>query len=239
MFRKINEIVPNNGSSWEGKAFLTFDVEWANDDVLGFVLNIIEEANVKATFFVTHETPVLERMRANSNLELGIHPNFNFLLEGDFRYGRNYREVVEHYMRMVPEAVSVRCHALAQQTNLLGEFNAYGLRYDCNLLLPLSAGTVRPFVHFDRKLVRVPFIWEDDVHMMYGWKWNPDDYLQSESIKTFSFHPIHVFLNSDTLERYYACKGEQQHTRWLEQYRNRTHQGVYDYLVGLIEKCKS
>ena len=43
-------------------------------------------------------------MRANQNIELGIHPNFNPLLNGDFRYGKSIDEVIKYYKKIAPEA---------------------------------------------------------------------------------------------------------------------------------------
>lgn len=72
VFGNIGEIDLENPSSYQ-KIFLTFDIDWASDEVLEYCIDIIEKANVKATWFVTHETPLLERLRANPNFELGIH----------------------------------------------------------------------------------------------------------------------------------------------------------------------
>ena len=94
-FENIKNINLENPSSWEDKIFLTFDIDWCSDEVLSFTLDIIEKNNIKATFFVTHETLLLERMRDNPKIELGIHPNFNFLLNGDFRQGSSSKEVVQ------------------------------------------------------------------------------------------------------------------------------------------------
>ena len=66
--------------TWRGKIFLTFDLDWCHDEVLRYLLDSLEQRNLSATFFVTHQTDLLERMRNNSQFELGIHPNFNYLL---------------------------------------------------------------------------------------------------------------------------------------------------------------
>ena len=89
-FENIKYINLNARSSWQDKIFLTFDIDWCSDELLLYALNFIEEYKLKATFFVTHETGLLERMRDNENIELGIHPNFNPLLSGDFRYCQSY-----------------------------------------------------------------------------------------------------------------------------------------------------
>src|SRR5688572_30631364 len=93
-------------NDYENKLFLTFDIDWASDHVLNHTIDLLEKFDVCATFFVTHETPLLNKIRRNPKFELGIHPNFNFLLNGDFRHGKNPEEVVEYYLKMVPDAVS-------------------------------------------------------------------------------------------------------------------------------------
>lgn len=87
---------------------------------------------MRATWFVTHDTPLLERLRANRNYELGIHPNFNWLLVGDQRNGANAIEVIERLMRIVPEARCVRSHSMTQSTGLLQAFSDAGLTHDAN-----------------------------------------------------------------------------------------------------------
>jgi len=88
-FENIKIIYIENILSWQGKIFLTFDLDWCSDEVLCYTLEIIEKYDIKATFFITHYTPLLEKIRKNSNIELGIHPNFNYLLSRDFRYRQN------------------------------------------------------------------------------------------------------------------------------------------------------
>lgn len=105
--------------------------------MLCLLFDIIEKNNIKATFFVTHETKLLDRMRANPNIELGIHPNFNPLLSGDFRYGKNIDEVVGYYKNIVPKTVSVRSHSLTQSGVIFPIFEKNNLTYECNTFIPL------------------------------------------------------------------------------------------------------
>ncbi|MBK7450428.1 MAG: hypothetical protein IPJ47_13810, partial [Anaerolineales bacterium] len=103
---------------------MTFDIDWAHDDVLNDTIDLVEEANIAATWFVTHETPLLSRLRANSKFELGLHPNFNFLLEGDIRNGKNCHEVIDRMYAIVPEAVSARSHSMTQNSGILELFKS-------------------------------------------------------------------------------------------------------------------
>ncbi len=113
---KICNIDIEKEESWKSNVFFTFDVDWASDEVFNETLDLLDSYNASATFFCTHETKVLERLRAGDRYEIGVHPNFNFLLEGNFRYGSNYKEVLKYYKAIVPESVSVRSHSLTQQS---------------------------------------------------------------------------------------------------------------------------
>jgi len=235
-FENIKNIVISNPSTWQDKIFLTFDLDWCSDEVLSYTLDIVEEYDIKATFFVTHNTPLLERMRANPKIELGIHPNFNFLLEGDFRYGKNIEEVIKYYKDIVPEAVSVRSHSLAQSTKMLDSFEEFGLIYDCNTFIPFSSGIeVRPY-NITNKLIKVPHFWEDDVHCLYEWEWNVEKFIKYKGIKVFDFHPIHIFLNTEDLDRYNRYKQIKVNFNSkseLSKYRYSGY-GTYTFLLDLI-----
>jgi hypothetical protein len=196
-------------------------------------LDIIEEYDIKATFFVTHNTPLLERMRANPKIELGIHPNFNFLLEGDFRYGKNIKEIIKYYKDIVPEAVSVRSHSLAQSSKMLDSFEEFGLIYDCNTFIPFSSGIeVSPY-NITNKLIKVPHFWEDDVHCLYEWDWNVEKFLKYKGIKVFDFHPIHIFLNTEHLDRYVVSRRNSNEGILLSKFRYMGY-GTYNFLLDLI-----
>ncbi|MBQ9361183.1 MAG: hypothetical protein IJT96_09140 [Lachnospiraceae bacterium] len=60
--------------------YLTFDMDWVIDEVLEDFYNLIIETGVTGLLNVTHDTKWLKRFRDDKILELGIHPNYNFLL---------------------------------------------------------------------------------------------------------------------------------------------------------------
>lgn len=202
VFSNIFRILVDDNSSWQDKIFLTFDIDWADDTVLNDTIDLVEEAGVAATWYVTHETPVLKRLRANQNFELGIHPNFNFLLEGDARRGRNSDEVVERVINIVPEAKSVRSHSMTQSSGLLAIFEKFRLTHDVNHFVPAQSGIrLSPWLIWNG-LCRVPYFWEDDVACMYDLHNHIIDLVSRPGLKVFDFHPIHVFLNTEHLNRY-------------------------------------
>ena len=215
----------------EDKIFLTFDLDWCSDEVLEFLLDILED--IKATFFVTHKTKLLKRME-KSNFELGIHPNFNFLLNGDFRYGKNIEEVLKYYLDIV-EAKSVRSHSMTQNSNILDIFFKNGLQFDCNTFIPFSSNIIlKPYKHWNG-IVKVPYFWEDDVHCIYNWDWDVKKYLSYKGLKVFDFHPIHIFLNTENLERYNKARPYLKDYKKLKEFVNNKTYGVKNFLIDLIK----
>lgn len=238
IFENIKNIDVNNLESWQNKIFLTFDIDWCSDEVLSYTLDIIEKYNIKATFFVTHETKLLERMRKNPNIELGIHPNFNPLLNGDFRYGKNIDDVIKYYKRIVPEAVSVRSHSMTQSSPVLDSFEKFGLLYDCNTFIPYSSNIeLKPYKHWTEKLIKIPYFWEDDVRCIYKWEWTVEKFIGYKSIKVFDFHPIHVYLNTEHLDRYEKSREWHNCEENLPKHRYESY-GTQSFLVDLIKESK-
>lgn len=206
IFSKISDVDLSVPASWQDKIFLTFDIDWAHDDVLDYSIRLVEKADVCATWFVTHETKLLDRLRENPKFELAIHPNFNFLLNGDLSKGGNVRHIIEKMMDIVPDASSVRSHSMTQSTNILDAFAACGLKYECNHFIPHQAGiALSPWKTWNG-LVKVPYFWEDDINCIYGDNTPISSLLSFDGIKVFDFHPIHVFLNTENLKRYESCR---------------------------------
>jgi hypothetical protein len=234
-FENIKNIDITNEVSWKEVLYITFDIDWCSDDVLSYTLDIVEKYNISATFFVTHKTTLLERMRKNPKIELGIHPNFNPLLNGDFRYGKNIDEVVNYYKNIVPEAVSVRSHSMTQNSLILDSFEKYSLKFDCNTFIPFSSNiNLKPYEHWTNKLIKIPYFWEDDIHCIYEWNWNIDKFLNYDGIKVFDFHPIHIFLNTENMDRYEKSRKFHK-SKKLYSYVNNDY-GIYNFLKDLIKE---
>lgn len=228
----------SNSLTWQDNIFLTFDIDWCSDRVLSYTLDLIEKYDIKSTFFITHETLFLERMRENPNIELGIHPNFNPLLNGDFRYGKNINEVVEYYKNIVPEAVSVRSHSMTQNSPILDTFEKFDLLYDCNTFIPFSSGIkIKPYKHWTDKLIKIPYFWEDDVHCVYNWEWNVQKFINYSGLKVFDFHPIHIFLNTEHFDRYEKSKEWHNCKETLPKHVYDGY-GTHSFLIDLIESSK-
>jgi len=181
---------------------ITLDFDWAPDFVIEYCAKILSEKKVKATWYVTHQSPILETLRSNKLFELGIHPNF--LISST--QGDSLRSVLTNLKKIVPEATTVRTHSLIQSIPLISEFHKFGIENDVSVLLPRTNG-LSP--HFSKyfKLIRFPYYWQDDIAMAEeeNWEISSIDY-QENGLKIFDFHPIHIYLNSKTMMNYNIIK---------------------------------
>ncbi len=186
---------------------ITLDVDWAPDFMIDFAAAILIEERVRATWFVTHQSPALTRLRDYPDLfELGVHPNF---FPGS-THGKTPEDVLRHCMELVPEAVSVRTHGLLQSTALLAKImEETPALIDASLFLP-RAQELRPVEYqwAQRTLLRIPYFWEDDFEMERRDPcWQLEPLLAAGSgLKIFDFHPVHIYLNSHTMEAYRRLK---------------------------------
>ncbi|WP_321469664.1 hypothetical protein [Halarcobacter sp.] len=189
---------------------LTFDLDWCADDVLEYLLDKLIKNNISATFFVTHETPLLEKIREYDFFELGIHPNFN----DNSSHGSNFKEVIDYCLNIVPGAISCRPHGLMVSSNKLIYMMKKGIQIDCSIFMP----NVATLENFDLsvneyKILRVPYNWEDDYEFYQQHKKYKFKDIQNFKNKILDFHPIHVYLNSDSEKQYEMYKANIKFTK--------------------------
>ena len=185
---------------------ITLDVDWAPDFAIDYAADILAARGVRATWFVTHDSPASRRLRDRSKFfEVGIHPNF---LPGS-THGSEPSQVLRHCMALVPAATSMRTHALMQSTPLLNlVLKSTSIRFDVSLYVPRLAH-VAPVEHWwdGRRLLRIPYIWEDDLEMERPEPlWDVDRLSALPGLKILDFHPIHIYLNGHNREPYEALK---------------------------------
>ena len=213
----------------------TLDIDWAPEFVLEDLYEILRmHPNVKFSIFHTHLSATIKKISNLGNVENGIHPNFNFLLQGDFRYGRNIEEVLNYYANMFPSCYIIRCHDLMHKTGLLNVLAERGYRYLSNIFIPASAGDIRPFVSFASDILNVPISFEDDEWL------RRNEAEQSNKTAVISgvlnFHPVHIYLNSNSFSSYENCKQADFEEEYCRQQRDlNTALGVRDLFFKAIK----
>jgi hypothetical protein len=213
---------------------LTFDIDWADDAILNDCIDIVDQAGTPATWFITHETPLLDRLRENERYELGIHPNFISLLEGK---SNGVEKAIDDLLEIVPEAKSIRSHSLVQSSRLMDLFQSKGLLFDCNHFIPEQSGIIlKPWQQWNG-MVKVPHMWEDDAVCIYETNTPVTDLIKRQGLKVFDFHPIHVFLNTESLDRYERTRPLHQDPKELTKHRYEGY-GTRNRLLELLELAR-
>jgi len=214
---------------------ITSDIDWAPEEVIYDMVQIFESYGIKCTFFCTHYSKCLES--ADKNLfELAIHPNFNPLLNG---YSSSVEKILEDILNIYPNSKGVRSHSMLQSSGLLNLFSERGLIYESNYFLPYYKN-VQPILLWNNML-RLPYIWEDDVHWLYNRSFEKMDIdLQAKGLKIFNFHPIHIFLNTLGQKHYLQAKEFYHNPEKLLDFRNNGQiKGTRDALIHLLDYLKT
>jgi len=212
----------------------TIDTDWVNDHVLEYSLDIFARNSIKCTVFATHKTSLLNSLDKDQ-FEIAIHPNFNKLLENNDNSSPN--KLISNLLNIYPDSIGVRVHSLLNSTYLSDNFKKNGLKYESNILLPYQ-DLIPPFKLWNG-LYRTSFNWEDDIHMLYNKSFENIgiDILKKDII--FNFHPIHIFLNTESINRYKLIKKGYKDTNFLIRNINSSKiNGVNDLLIKSINKVK-
>lgn len=205
------------------KFALTFDIDWANDRVIKSLLEILNERKLNATFFCTHKTSVLENLP--QNIERGIHPNF--------RNTFNYREKIDELLEIIPEAKGIRSHGLLSSTNILLEAKEAGLKYESNTFLPGYNGLY--ITEKFRDFSMVPYNFSDSHSLINGTnKVFEESQLERDGLKVFTFHPIHIYINTKDEEHYNSIKPVYQNPVELNKFENKS-EGIKTRFLRLLE----
>lgn len=204
---------------------ITSDIDWAGDEVISYMLAILDDYNIKATLFCTHDVSSIRGIKRH---ELAIHPNFIS--------GKAEREVLRELKTLLPEAKGIRSHCLYFHSRLFDIYRELGLKYDSNYLIPNQI--VRPF-YISEKVLEIPIFFEDDLYISTSSDFTLDSLdIQSEGLRVFSFHPIHIFLNTRQLSDYEEAKKYLHEPSRLLRYRNKE-KGICNLFIELLEYIKS
>ena len=235
-FGKISEIDVSDERTWSGdKMFLTFDIDWANDEVIEDTHRLLSDYDVSGTFFATHKSPRINELCEDENLEVGLHPNFNNILNGTIN--GNSDKIISDLKLIIPKAKSVRSHSTTFSSVLCSSFAKQGLTHDVNFFIPdFSEVELKPWLNW-LGITMVPYFWEDDVACVEPNVSEVSSLVRRHGIKVFDFHPIHVFLNTESLDRYERTRPLHQNPDELIKHRFEGY-GTRSKLTELLEMVR-
>lgn len=234
-FEKIKTINPDIENTW-CRNFLTFDIDWAADEILADTMSLVAEKNIKVTWFVTHGSPTVSKIRENNAWEMGLHPNFNQLLNGEKRGSAD--EILADLFQIVPSATSIRSHSLVQSSRLGQLFVNSGITHESNDYIPSHCvNEVKPY-RLENGLIKIPYIFSDELWCLS--EHNQTDFLsltQRSGLRVFNFHPIHVYLNTECLQRYERTREFHHNPEKLIRHRYSGY-GTRSRLIDLLNEAK-
>lgn len=236
-FSQIQKINPGFRESWNGKIFLSFDIDWAHDEVILDCYNLVSKYSVETTWFVTHETDMLRMLILDKRVELGVHPNFNDLIAGKVGEGETSNLVIRKSRELVPTATAIRSHSLTQSERLVDQFLDNGFERICNLFIPYQYNMqVSPY-YLWRNAIIVPHRFQDNASLRISENL-PESQSLNVGLHVFDFHPIHVFLNTESLDRYERTRPIHQNPKELIKHRYAGY-GTRNRLIQLLELAKT
>lgn len=219
------------------KYALSFDVDWAPDYMLKFVLSLLDKHKIKSTWFITHESEIWNYLENDKEYyNMGIHPN----LEKNSSQGSTVEEVVCFLLSIVPSAQVFRMHNSFQSGSILSTVQKLsGINMDSSIFLPeIDNITAVNHLTFNGILRRIPVYWADDYEIL---KPNVARLshvkLSGAGIKVFNFHPVHIYLNTPT-HSYYQRKKDQIKNLTDEPYEGFGVRNIFIDLLKFLEVQK-
>ncbi|MFH1743219.1 MAG: hypothetical protein ABIH23_29790 [bacterium] len=180
-----------------GSFVFTMDMDWAPPDVIEDALGVFDEYSIRCTLFLTNRLTGIGLQKH----ELSVHPHCTDLSAME--------NTLLDSLKIVPDAVGIRWHSLFHTQRLFPIYAAHGIRYESNVMMYNVSG-ISPY-RLTPRIWEFPIFFMDNVHL---WMSNDVQHpfepaclrLNSEGLKIFAFHPMHIFLNTDRLDRYEAAK---------------------------------
>lgn len=175
---------------------ITLDVDWAPDPVIEDAISLLDSFEIPATVFSTHADGVSLHARH----ERAIHPNF--LTDDE---STSAADVLDSLASLYPDASGLRSHSMYVHTRLREGYADVGIDYESNYLLygrPIEPVLMYPGV------VQFPVSFMDDMWLRRGKPIGAGvDLLDGQEVGTdtvvvYDFHPIHVYLNSPSIDHY-------------------------------------
>jgi hypothetical protein len=213
----------------------SLDIDWAPEEVIEDSLALFDEYGINCTVFCTHKSGVIDNIRNAKNYEIGIHPNFMPLMT---EAKGNVNETIKNLLDIFPEAKGVRSHSLVHSSRIDIIYKDFGFNYHSSTFLPYWS-KIYPYKLWN-ELVCVPFNFIEDIHYRYGKDYaNCEIDLRNNPLNVITFHPVNIFLNTDSLDTYTRASKYYHEPKELLRFRNTKVKGTRDLLVDMLKQHKA
>lgn len=201
---------------------ITIDTDWVPDEVLSFTINLLNSYDITGTFFCTNPT--------NCNFgkhEVAIHPNFTSL---------DFEKHIDEMLTFFQNSKGMRSHSLFFTERLRPILAGKGIEYCSNYMLfehvNLAPCMISPTV------LELPIYFMDTFNLIMKGDnalfANDLERLNLEGLKVYDFHPIHIYMNTYSVDHYDTFKFAYKDVSVLKEYINTKHYGIRNYLEDLL-----
>lgn len=207
---------------------LTIDVDWALEELIQDVVELINERKLHSTFFLTNQI----NFSKLDNHELAIHPYFNSI--------GNEETTLKNTIDLLPQKQTKgsRSHKLFHSSSILQLYKKYGIEYDSNYYIP-SSTQIEPFMIDWADVLEIPFFFADDAYYDTKNRFDLSDInLDDKGVKVFLFHPFHIFMNTRNSYDYSKHKVYYNNFEYLNKNRNIVTKGTRDIFISLLDYIK-
>jgi hypothetical protein len=203
---------------------ITVDLEWSPDKIIQDTINLLDQRDISATLFSTHNDGV-----SASNHERAIHPNF---------YNNNgEKSALEELSKLYPGSKGIRSHGLYIHSKLR-EHYPDSIAYESNYIRYLQ-NDINPH-WMAGNIVQFPIYFMDDMWLRSRSCENNQQPLDRSTLlnggglKVFGFHPIHIYLNTSSIEEYNNQKQNYDSPEKIHDARTDRY-GVRDLFKGILD----
>ncbi len=205
---------------------MTIDIEWSPQELIEYVLDILDDYKIKATLFATHKAEL------GNKYEIALHPYY--------KTEKSYQKTFDKLMDLFPHAKGVRSHRLLTEETLLLMYKEKGIHYTSNYMMANVAGILP--INTIHGIMEIPIYYIDWSHLM-GKKFYKKFSLEVLKLKTpglkvFDFHPFHIFLNSENMKRYEKVKKFYHNPEKIREHINNKTVGIGTLFIELLEFIK-
>lgn len=229
-------------ANWNGlkSIAISFDIDWAPDYMIKNVINILNNYTVNSTFFVTHNSQVIQDTNEDQ-IELASH----LYISNDSSQGSNIEKVIEKLRRWYPNKKidGNRFHLLSHSYRDLSIMGKKGYKYDISALR-FNSPYILPAFHNDLNLSLLSYFWEDGICENSNIPLTISEVnIDSPGIKIFNFHPMNIYINSPSADaRINFLKQNPDLLNTPEEISENFRKkgpGSYDFIIELLNFCNS
>jgi hypothetical protein len=183
----------------------TMDTDWSPPEVVDYAFSELIDSRLAWTVFCTD---FYSSVQARNRTEMALHYN----VEG-VGFEASFRAIA----KKVPGAQGARGHSLAFSERLRPVYRDLGIVYDSSYLM-VGLDSIHPF-QIARNVWELPLYFMDTFFLEFyegNFSCSPSrQQLGSPGLKILDFHPVHLVLNTPSIEYYNANKSNYHSLRAL------------------------